>query len=145
MLAPARVACAARASFAPSRCQLRAAPAGRSAAALALSRPRAAPARALRHAAMAAAAAKRVLVPIGNGSEARTPPSSAARASCADNSLGSQEIEAVSIVDVLRRAGADVTLASVEEGLTCTMSRGVKIQARTRTHAHAHAHMQQAL
>jgi 4-methyl-5(b-hydroxyethyl)-thiazole monophosphate biosynthesis len=41
-----------------------------------------------------------------------------------------QEIEAVCIVDVLRRAGADVTLASVEDSLLCTMSRGVKIQAR---------------
>jgi hypothetical protein len=71
MLAPARVACAARASVVPAARQLRAAPAGRSAAALAAPRPRAAPTRALRHAAMAAAAAKRVLVPIGNGSEAR--------------------------------------------------------------------------
>ena len=56
-----------------------------------------------------AAAAKRVLVPIANGSE---------------------EIEAVSIVDVLRRAGADVTVASVEPmTLLCKMSRGVLMQA----------------
>lgn len=55
-----------------------------------------------------AADAKRVLVPIANGSE---------------------EIEAVSIVDVLRRAGADVTVASVEATLLCKMSRGVLMQA----------------
>jgi hypothetical protein len=69
MLAPARVACVARASVAPAR-QLRAG----AHTALAASRPRVAPARALRRAtAMADAAAKRVLVPIGNGSEARAP------------------------------------------------------------------------
>ena len=55
-----------------------------------------------------ASAAKRVLVPIANGSE---------------------EIEAVSIVDVLRRAGAEVTVASVEPTLLCKMSRGVLMQA----------------
>lgn len=50
---------------------------------------------------------KRVLVPIANGSE---------------------EIEAVTIIDVLRRAGAEVTVASVGS-LQITASRGVKIVA----------------
>mmetsp|Transcript_18872 Transcript_18872/g.41344 ORF Transcript_18872/g.41344 Transcript_18872/m.41344 type:complete len:230 (-) Transcript_18872:455-1144(-) len=49
-----------------------------------------------------------VLVPIGNGSE---------------------EIEAATIVDVLRRAGAIVTVASVETDLVCTMSRQMKFVA----------------
>ena len=40
-----------------------------------------------------------------------------------------QEIEAVTIVDVLRRAGAAVTLASVEASPTVTCSRGVKLVA----------------
>ena len=52
---------------------------------------------------------KKVLVPIADGSE---------------------EIEAVCIIDVLRRAGADVTVASVD-GLQVTASRGVKIVADT--------------
>lgn len=52
--------------------------------------------------------AKTVLVPIADGSE---------------------EIEAVCIVDVLRRAGAEVTVASVEKELQVTASRGVKIVA----------------
>lgn len=56
-----------------------------------------------------ATAAKRVLVPIGTGSE---------------------EMEAVIVIDVLRRAGADVTVASVEpSSLEITCSRGVKILA----------------
>lgn len=42
---------------------------------------------------------------------------------------GSEEIEAASIVDTLRRAGADVTLASVEPSLTVKMSRGMNFQA----------------
>jgi 4-methyl-5(b-hydroxyethyl)-thiazole monophosphate biosynthesis len=42
---------------------------------------------------------------------------------------GSEEMELVIVVDVLRRAGANVTLASVERELTCTCSRGVKVQA----------------
>ena len=50
---------------------------------------------------------KKVLVPIANGTE---------------------EIEAVCIIDVLRRAGASVTVASVEE-LQVTASRGVKLVA----------------
>jgi 4-methyl-5(b-hydroxyethyl)-thiazole monophosphate biosynthesis len=41
---------------------------------------------------------------------------------------GSEEIEAVCIIDVLRRAGADVTVASVG-ALQVTASRGVKIVA----------------
>lgn len=52
--------------------------------------------------------AKRVLVPIGTGSE---------------------EMEAIITVDVLRRAGAEVTVASVEPGLEVACSRGVKIVA----------------
>lgn len=55
-----------------------------------------------------AAAPKRVLVPIGNGSE---------------------EMEAVITIDVLRRAGAEVTVASVESSLTVTGSRQVKLVA----------------
>jgi 4-methyl-5(b-hydroxyethyl)-thiazole monophosphate biosynthesis len=50
---------------------------------------------------------KKVLVPIANGTE---------------------EIEAVCIIDVLRRAGAAVTVASVGE-LQVTASRGVKLVA----------------
>lgn len=51
---------------------------------------------------------KKVLTPIANGVE---------------------EIEAVSIIDVLRRAGADVTVASVHEDLKITASRGVYLVA----------------
>ncbi|HRT31901.1 MAG TPA: DJ-1/PfpI family protein [Anaerolineae bacterium] len=54
---------------------------------------------------------KRVLVPIAEGTE---------------------ELEAVSIVDVLRRAGAEVTVASVMERLQVTASRGVKLVADAR-------------
>ena len=50
---------------------------------------------------------KKVLVPIADGTE---------------------EIEAVCIIDVLRRAGADVTVASVGS-LQVTASRGVKLVA----------------
>ncbi|KAJ9518460.1 hypothetical protein QJQ45_018488, partial [Haematococcus lacustris] len=56
----------------------------------------------------ASASRKTVLVPIANGSE---------------------EMEAVIIIDVLRRAGAEVTVASVENELVVTCSRGVKLQA----------------
>lgn len=41
---------------------------------------------------------------------------------------GTEEIEAVTIIDVLRRAGAEVTVASVND-LQVTASRGVKIVA----------------
>ncbi|CAH8380149.1 unnamed protein product [Eruca vesicaria subsp. sativa] len=51
---------------------------------------------------------KKVLVPIGYGTE---------------------EIEAVVLVDVLRRAGADVTLASVEQKLEVEGSSGTKLLA----------------
>ena len=54
---------------------------------------------------------KRVLVPIANGTE---------------------EIEAVSIIDTVRRAGAEVTVASVETSLQVTASRGVKLVADAR-------------
>jgi 4-methyl-5(b-hydroxyethyl)-thiazole monophosphate biosynthesis len=50
---------------------------------------------------------KRVLVPIAEGSE---------------------ELEAVSIIDILRRAGAEVVVASVDD-LQITGSRGVKLVA----------------
>ncbi|MFP3869398.1 MAG: DJ-1 family glyoxalase III [Syntrophobacteria bacterium] len=43
---------------------------------------------------------------------------------------GSEEIEAVCIIDVLRRAGASVTVASVGE-LQVTASRGVRLVADT--------------
>jgi 4-methyl-5(b-hydroxyethyl)-thiazole monophosphate biosynthesis len=67
----------------------------------------AAPARRASVAAMAAAA-KRVLVPVGTGSE---------------------EMEAVITIDVLRRAGAEVTVASVETAREVACSRGVVIVA----------------
>jgi len=51
---------------------------------------------------------KKVLVPIANGTE---------------------EIEAVSIIDTLRRSGAEVTVASVEATLMVTASRGTKLVA----------------
>ena len=51
---------------------------------------------------------KKVLVPIADGTE---------------------EIEAVCIIDTLRRAGAEVTVASVSGKLQVTASRGVKIVA----------------
>lgn len=41
---------------------------------------------------------------------------------------GTEEIEAVTVIDILRRAGADVTVASVG-GMQITASRGVKIVA----------------
>ena len=41
---------------------------------------------------------------------------------------GSEEIEAVTIIDVLRRAGAEVTVASVND-LQITASRGVRLVA----------------
>jgi 4-methyl-5(b-hydroxyethyl)-thiazole monophosphate biosynthesis len=44
---------------------------------------------------------------------------------------GTEEIEAVTCIDVLRRAGADVTVASVGE-LQVEASRGVKLVADTR-------------
>lgn len=57
---------------------------------------------------MASSAEKTVLVPLGNGTE---------------------EMEAVTIIDVFRRAGAKVTVASVESDRTVTCSRDVKIIA----------------
>lgn len=44
---------------------------------------------------------------------------------------GSEEIEAVCIIDTLRRAGADVTVASVEATRQVTCSRGVNLTADT--------------
>lgn len=54
------------------------------------------------------AVSKKVIVPVANGSE---------------------EAETVIIVDVLRRSGAEVVLASVEESLEVTCSRNVKLVA----------------
>ncbi len=51
---------------------------------------------------------KKVLVPIADGTE---------------------EIEAVCIIDTLRRADAEVTVASVEQARMVTCSRGVRIEA----------------
>ena len=62
----------------------------------------------LRAAASSGASPKRVLVPIADGSE---------------------EIETSCITDTLVRAGAEVTVASVEATTTCTMSRGLKVVA----------------
>ena len=42
---------------------------------------------------------------------------------------GTEEIEAVCMIDTLRRAGAEVTVASVEPTLNITASRGVKLVA----------------
>ena len=42
---------------------------------------------------------------------------------------GSEEIEVVAVVDLLRRAGAEVTVAAVSEQHEVTMSRGVKLVA----------------
>ncbi|PNH05527.1 Chaperone protein YajL [Tetrabaena socialis] len=42
---------------------------------------------------------------------------------------GTEEMEAVIMIDVLRRAGAKVVVASTESGLVVTCSRGVKIVA----------------
>lgn len=42
---------------------------------------------------------------------------------------GTEEMEAVTIIDVLRRAGCEVTVASVGEQFKVTASRGVKIEA----------------
>lgn len=55
-----------------------------------------------------AAPTKRVLVPIGNGTE---------------------EIEAVCVIDVLRRASAEVVVASVEAEKTVVCARKTKIEA----------------
>ncbi|KAL0320619.1 UNVERIFIED_CONTAM: protein DJ-1B [Sesamum radiatum] len=55
-----------------------------------------------------ASAAKKVLVPVANGTE---------------------PLEAVITIDVLRRAGADVTVASVEKQLSVDACHGVKIVA----------------
>ncbi|CAD7703639.1 unnamed protein product [Ostreobium quekettii] len=57
---------------------------------------------------VAAGAGKSVLVPVGNGVE---------------------EMEAVITIDVLRRAGAEVTVASVEDDVKVTCSRGVQLVA----------------
>ena len=57
------------------------------------------------------AMSKKVLVPIGDGSE---------------------EIETTCITDTLARFGADVTIASVMNGeLVCKMSRGIKVSFTT--------------
>lgn len=45
--------------------------------------------------------------------------------------FGTEEMEAVIIVDVLRRAGADVTVASVEPQLEIEASGGIKLVADT--------------
>lgn len=43
--------------------------------------------------------------------------------------IGSEEIETLTVVDILRRAGGTVTLAAVGSNLEVTMSRGVKVIA----------------
>lgn len=44
---------------------------------------------------------------------------------------GTEELEAVAVIDLLRRAGIDVTVASVSSSQTVGCSRGVKITADT--------------
>lgn len=44
---------------------------------------------------------------------------------------GSEEIETLAPVDILRRAGADVTLAAIGSSLQVTLSRGCKVLADT--------------
>ncbi|KAJ6805129.1 protein DJ-1-like protein C isoform X1 [Iris pallida] len=58
-----------------------------------------------------------------------TPSSSLSKKVLVPIGLGSEEMEAVIMVDVLRRAGADVLLASVEEGLEVEGSSGTKLVA----------------
>ena len=63
----------------------------------------------IRHLRMSSAnSTKRVLVPIGDGSE---------------------EIETTCVTDTLTRFGAQVVVASVMPDLLCTMSRGIKVMA----------------
>jgi putative intracellular protease/amidase len=66
-----------------------------------------------------AADQKAVLVPIGTGTE---------------------EMEAVITIDVLRRAGAAVTVASVEDSLevTCEHCSGLAVQAMASVHVAVH-------
>jgi 4-methyl-5(b-hydroxyethyl)-thiazole monophosphate biosynthesis len=45
---------------------------------------------------------------------------------------GTEELEAVAIIDTLRRAGAVVTVATIGAGLEITCSRGVRLVADTR-------------
>jgi len=45
---------------------------------------------------------------------------------------GSEDIESVTLIDVLRRAGVEVTVASVEQDLQVTCSRHTRITADTR-------------
>ncbi|MFH1157019.1 MAG: DJ-1 family glyoxalase III [Pseudomonadota bacterium] len=42
---------------------------------------------------------------------------------------GTEELEAVAIIDILRRSGADVTVASVSPSLEVTCSKGVRLRA----------------
>lgn len=42
---------------------------------------------------------------------------------------GTEDLEAVAIIDVLRRAGAEVTIASVSGALSVTFSKGINILA----------------
>ena len=44
---------------------------------------------------------------------------------------GTEDIEAVTIIDVLRRAQVEVTVASIEHDLTVTMAKGCKLTADT--------------
>ena len=44
---------------------------------------------------------------------------------------GTEDLEAVTIIDVLRRAQFDVTVASIEHDLTVTLAKGCKLTADT--------------
>ncbi|KAK3121945.1 hypothetical protein QOZ80_8BG0663120 [Eleusine coracana subsp. coracana] len=64
-------------------------------------------------------------------SEAVSSPSSAKKKVLVPIAMGTEEMEAVILASVLRRAGADVTLASVEDGLEVEASCGSRLVADT--------------
>ena len=54
---------------------------------------------------------------------------------------GTEEVECLAVVDVLRRAGAEVTLVSIENDCTVTSSHGVKIVADAASDEIGRAHV----
>eukprot|EP00898_Chlorokybus_atmophyticus_P007050 jgi/Chlat1/7346/Chrsp59S06954 len=69
-----------------------------------------------------------------NGGDALAPGSPEERRVLVPIADGTEEMEAVIIIDVLRRAGARVTVASVHDSVNIKASRGVKIAADCRVH-----------